>query len=106
MQDSIVFHDPEHTVSVAMAEHTVHVIVVHVDGFTGVGEMPVHVFQKEACGFLFERLIFVMFQYGFQFPAFSSVCLMLVFWQEETAKVAARQQRRRFFIAVDFNVME
>lgn len=94
-----------------MAEHTVHVIVVHVDGFTGVGEMPVHVFQKEACGFLFERLIFVMFQYGFQFPAvftlaFSSVCLMPVFWQEETAKVAARQQRRRFFIAVDFNVME
>ena len=52
-----------------MAEHTVHVIVVHVDGFTGVGEMPVYVFQKEACGFLFERLIFVMFQYGFQFPA-------------------------------------
>lgn len=93
-----------------MAEHTVHVIVVHVDGFTGVGEMPVYVFQKEACGFLFERLIFVMFQYGFQFPAvftgFSSVCLMSVFWQEETAKVAARQQRRRFFIAVDFNVME
>ena len=69
MQDGIVFHDPEHTVSVAMAEHTVHVIVVHVDGFTGVGEMPVHVFQKEACGFLFEQLIFVMFQYGFQFPA-------------------------------------
>jgi len=31
---------------------------------------------------------------------------MSVFWQEETAKVAARQQRRRFFIAVDFNVME